>query len=485
MEGGNKAMTSLLALAPILIVVAGGLCILLLEAFVKRDNKDHLGYVSLVFLVVSALSGVRFWGRDLSFFGGGLALDRLAIVLCLAFAAAGLFIILMSLKYIARQDLNHGEYYALLLMALAGAMIMVSSPSLLIIFLGLEILSVSSYALAGLKRRDTKSSEAAIKYFLMGSFASAFLVFGLAFLYGTAGRLGFSGILTALSAQGDGPGVAGWAGLALVIAGFAFKIALVPFHMWAPDVYEGAPTPVTAFFSIGPKLAGFAVLFRLLAPLWNQAGSRPTVYWLLWAVAALTMVVGNLAALRQRNLKRLLAYSSIAHSGYILLAVLAGDGSSLVFYLVSYLFMNAGAFSALIAISRQGTEYLNLDDFAGVGFKYPWIAATFSVFLFSLAGFPPTAGFLAKFYVFSAAVRQGEVALVIIAVLASLESVFYYLRIVVYMYMRDPLTEVEIETDQPALYLVLFLCLYGVIQLGIWPGNLLTFIRQAAASLLY
>jgi NADH-quinone oxidoreductase subunit N len=483
MEDGNKAMTSFLALAPLLAVVAGALCVMLLEAFLKKENKDYLGYVSLLSLFGSAFFSVRLWGRGLSYFGGSLTVDRLAVVLCFAFAAVGFFLVLMSLKYIARQDMNHGEYYALLLLALSGMIIMVSSPNILVVFLGLEILSVSSYALSGMKKRDPNSSEAAVKYFLMGSFASAFLVFGLALIYGAAGSLAFRSILSALSGQTGDPGVVGWAGLALVVAGFGFKIALVPFHMWAPDVYPGAPTPVTAFFSIGPKLAGFAVLFRLLVPLWNEGASRPVIYWLLWAVAALTMVVGNLGALRQRNLKRLLAYSSIAHSGYILLAVLAGDGASLVFYLVAYLFMNAGAFSALIAMSRKGTEYLDLDDFAGVGFKYPWIAVSFSVFLFSLAGFPPTAGFLAKFYVFSAAVRQDLVILVIIAVLASLVSVFYYLRIVVFMYMRGPLTEVEIETDQSALYLVIFLCLYGVIQLGIWPGNLLFFIRQAGASL--
>jgi NADH-quinone oxidoreductase subunit N len=236
-------------------------------------------------------------------------------------------------------------------------------------------------------------------------------------------------------------------------------------------------------WSIVPKLAGFAALFRLLAPLWNNGPAHPVIWWLLWVVAALTMLVGNLAALRQRNLNRLLAYSSIAHSGYILLAVLAGDGAVLLFYLVVYLFMNAGAFSALVAMTREGKEYLDLDDFAGIGFKYPWIAASFAIFLFSLAGFPPTAGFLAKFYVFSAAVREGQAALVVIAVLATLVSVFYYLRVIVFMYMKPPLAEFDIETDQPALYLVVFLCMYGVIQLGIWPGHLLVLIRQAAVSL--
>jgi NADH-quinone oxidoreductase subunit N len=476
-------MMSFLALAPLLSVVAGALADMLLVAFLPKKNTDHLGYVALVSLILSGFFCIRSWGRDLSCFGGSLTLDRMAVAFCLTVTAAGFFLVLMSLKYIAREDMNHGEYYALLLLALSGAMVMASSPNILVVFLGLEILSVSSYALAGMKKEDLGSSEAAVKYFLIGSFASAFLVFGLALVYGAAASLELNGIRAALMGRAVSLGPGGWAGLALIIAGFGFKIALVPFHMWAPDVYQGAPTPVTAFFSIGPKLAGFAVLFRLLAPLWNKSVTQPVVYWLLWAIAALTMIVANLAALRQRNLKRLLAYSSIAHSGYILLAVLAGDGAGLLFYLVAYVFMNAGAFSALIAMTREGKEDLDLDDFAGIGFKYPWIAASFAIFLFSLAGFPPTAGFLAKFYVFSAAIRQGQIALVVIAALASLVSVFYYLRVIVFMYMKDSLAEVDIEMDNPALYLVLFLCLYGVIQLGIWPGNLLVLIHQAAASL--
>jgi len=476
-------MTSFLALAPLIALVAGGLCVLLLEAFVSRENRDYLGFISMAFLVASGALAARAWGQGYSYFGTNLVLDRPAIVLISAFAAAGVFLVLMSLKYLPRQGMNHGEYYALLLLAIAGMSIMVSSPSLLVVFLGLEVLSVSSYALAGMKRSDPRSVEAAVKYFLMGSFASAFLVFGLALVYGALGSLQFDGIHAALSGASAGPGTAFWAGLAFVVAGFGFKIALAPFHMWAPDVYEGAPTPVTAFFSIGPKLAGLFVLFRLLGALGKDSSGRPAFFWLIWAVAALTMVVGNLGALRQRNLKRLLAYSSIAHSGYILLAVLAGDGTSLLFYLVAYLLMNAGAFSVLIAMGRAGVEHQDLQDFAGAGQEHPWLAAMFAVFLLSLAGFPPTAGFLAKFYVFSAAVRQGQAALVVIAVLASLVSVFYYLRIIVTMYMREPEAALEIDRENPALDLVLFLCLYGVIQLGIWPGNLLALIRRAAAAL--
>jgi NADH-quinone oxidoreductase subunit N len=476
-------VTSFLALAPLLAVVAGAIVVMLLEAFRREESKDPLAAVSILALLVGGFFSVRAWGRGLSYFGTNLVLDRFALVLYLMFAGAGILIVLMSLKYLRLQEANSGEFFSLLLLAISGMMMMVSSGSLLVIFLGLEVLSVSSYVLTGLKKKDLKSSEAAIKYFLMGSFATAFLIFGLALLYGAAGSLDVAVVREALLGRPGGAGISVWAGLALVVAGFGFKIAIAPFHMWAPDVYEGAPTPVTAFLATGPKIPVFAVLFRILAPLWNSGEWSTVMLWLVAGAAVLTMLVGNLTALRQRNIKRLLAYSSIAHSGYILVGLVAGDGPGIVFYLVAYLFMNVGAFSALVAMSRKGTEYLDLEDFAGAGFRYPWIGASFAVFLFSLAGFPPTAGFLAKFYVFSAAVRQGHVALVIVAVLASLVSVFYYLRIVVTMYMRDPVREVEIDRDNPALYLVLFLCLYGVIQLGIWPGNLLVVIRQAASSL--
>jgi NADH-quinone oxidoreductase subunit N len=275
----------------------------------------------------------------------------------------------------------------------------------------------------------------------------------------------------------------GLAGLGLLIVGFGFKIAVVPFHMWTPDVYEGSPTPITAFFSVGPKAVGFAVLIRLFHLYWTDSLNSQIVSSALWVIAVLTMVVGNLIALRQRNIKRILAYSSIAHAGYLLVAILAKDNGGLLFYLLVYLFMNIGAFAAVIAMTKKDTEYVDLEDFKGIGFRYPWIGATLAVFLVSLAGFPPTGGFLAQFYIFSSAVREGLIPLVIIGVLASLISVFYYLRIVVYMYMHPATHDIEIDTYNPALFLVLFFCLYGVLQLGLFPGNVLIIIKQAVASL--
>jgi NADH-quinone oxidoreductase subunit N len=475
-------MNSIYALVPLLIVVAASLLVLLLEVFFKRDNRDYLAFFSLTFLIVCGFTCTKFWNKDYSYFNGNLILDNLALFLFFLFILATFLVILISMKYLSLQNTNYGELYALLLLALSGIMIMVSSSDFLVIFLGLEVLSISSYALAGLRREDEKSSEAAVKYFLLGSFASAFLVFGIALLYGASQSTHIPTIIEHLLSE-TSLGVMPLVGLGLVVIGFGFKIAVVPFHMWTPDVYEGAPTPVTAFFSFGPKAVGFAVLLRIFTPYLKEAFSSQAVFILLWIIAALTMVVGNLIALRQTNVKRILAYSSIAHAGYLLVGILARDNTSLVFYLTVYLFMNIGAFAAVIALGKKGKEYLELEDYAGIGFKYPWIGATLSVFLLSLSGFPPTGGFLAKFYIFSSAVREGLTPLVIIAVLASLISVFYYLRIIVYMYMREPSYDIEIQVENPPLFLVLFFCLYGVIQLGIFPGKTLLIIKSAINSL--
>jgi len=475
-------MNNIWALLPILFVLVGAVMVLLIEVFIHREKKEYLGFISIIFLFLSGAACVLIWNKNLSYFNGNLFWDKLALFLSLLFIIGTALIILISMKYLSLQDTNHGEYYSLLLFALIGILIMISSTDLIIIFLGLEVLSMSSYSLAGLRRKDEKSGEAALKYFLLGSFASAFLVYGIAFLYGATKSTEIFSVMDALQ-SGSVPEILVISGLGMLIIGFGFKIAVVPFHMWTPDVYQGSPTPITAFFSVCPKAAGFIVLLRLFGPYFRRITDSQNIFVVLWLVSVLTMVAGNLLALRQKNIKRILAYSSIAHAGYILIAVLARSHYSLVFYLTVYLFMNIGAFSAVIALGKKGKEHLNLEDYAGIGFRYPWIGATLSIFLLSLAGFPPTGGFLAKFYVFSEAVQQGLVPLVIIGVLASLISVFYYLRIIVYMYMREPLTTFEIYASNPSLFLALFICLYGVIQLGIYPGNVLLVIKQAVASL--
>lgn len=474
---------SFMALAPLIAVVAGALVALLFEAFLKRKDHEGSATAAIVSLLVAAFLIVRSWGLDLAYFGARLALDPLALILMAVFVLIAAFVLLMSLEYAPRRDINLGQLCGLLLLAVAGLMIMVSSTDWLVVFLGLEVLSVSSYALTGLRRNDRASSEAAAKYFLMGSFAGAFFVFGLAILFGTSGNLSFAGSLSGGGGASAPASLVHVFGLALIVSALFFKIAIVPFHMWAPDVYQGAPTPVTAFLTIAPKAAGLAVLFRVLAPLSGRAGTASLLLQAVAVAAILTMFVGNLAALRQKDVKRLLAYSAIAHSGYLLVAIVAGDGTSLVFYLIAYMFMNAGAFGVLAALSGKGEEHTSLADLAGLGRRHPWLAASLAVFLLSLAGIPPTAGFLAKFYVFSAAVAKGHAVLAVAAVLASLIAVAYYLKVVVAMYMQDAESEPALDRENPALYLVIFLCLFGVVQLGVWPGNLLVLIRQALTGL--
>lgn len=475
-------MTSLLALAPLALIVAGAIGILLLASFFRRASERTLPYVGLAALLAAGAAGLRAWDRGLSYFGGRLALDGLAIIMLEVLVIAGIFVLLMSLNYIELRGLPRAEFLALLLLAVAGGVVMVSTPSLLVAFLGLEILSVSSYALTGLHFRDPEAAEAAAKYFLLGSLASGFFVFGLAMVYGASGGLDFSSLSSALQ-SGAPMRAVGFLGLGFLLAALGFKVALVPFHMWTPDVYQGAATPVAALFSIGPKAAGFAVLVRILAALKGPSDPGRPLLLVLGGLAGLTMVVANLAALRQDNLKRLLAYSSIAHAGYAGLGLLARDQASVVFYLVVYLFMSVGAFAVVAALSREETEFQDIGDLAGLGFKYPWLGAFLSLFLLSLAGFPPLGGFLAKFAVFSAAVRQDLIGLAVVGVLASLVSVYYYLRVIVFLYMREPSREVAIRPADSGLFLVLFLCLFGILQLGLNPGNILALIRRAVLGL--
>ena len=475
-------MNTLNAILPVTILSVGGCLILLLDVFCPRLSKRWLSALGILVLAAAGAACAGLWGKSAGYFGGMLSWDDFGLFFGFLFLLAAAFTILLSIAYNLSMRIPAGEFLGLLMFAAAGLLVMVSSRSLVMIFLGLEVVSIASYALAGLNRADDRSTEAALKYFLLGSFAGAFLVFGLALLNGTAGSLEIP-VLLALFRSPLGASALAWAGLAFVLIGFFFKIAVVPFHMWAPDVYQGAPTPVTAFFSVGPKAAGFAILFRLLAPALAEGLGSRTIGTVVAVLAAATMLGASLVALRQSNVKRLLAYSSIANAGYMLLAILANDGAGLAFFLASYLFMSFGAFGCLAALNGGGREYHELDDLAGLGFKSPWIGSLFAVFLVSLAGFPPTAGFLAKFYVFSAAVRAGWTSLVLVAVAASLISAFYYLRVVVALFMREPAERTEVDFENPALFLVLFLCLYGVLQLGILPGNVLVLIRQAVAGL--
>jgi NADH-quinone oxidoreductase subunit N len=384
-----------------------------------------------------------------------------------------------------REDCNHGELYPLILFTVVGMMLMASGTDLMTIFLGLEVMSVSLYILAGFNRANKKSNEAGLKYFLLGAFSTGFLLYGMALIYGATGttRLykiaAIVGQMTLPSAN-----IMLVAGMLLMMTGFAFKIAAAPFHMWTPDVYEGAPTPMTAFMSAGPKAAGFAALLRLFLV------ALPTlqVEWsqVLWVLAVLTMTVGNITALRQDNIKRLLAYSSIAHAGYALVGFAAGNGTGtagILFYMLSYAFMNIGAFAIVILVAKKGETNGDVKDFAGLGFKRPLLALVMTIFLFSLAGVPPMAGFIGKFYLFSGAIQKGYIWLAVIGVLNSAASVYYYLRIMVYMYMKEPTENFEWAQLTAPVSLALVIAVAGTLILGIVPSYVLEYAQLAVRFL--
>jgi NADH-quinone oxidoreductase subunit N len=402
-------------------------------------------------------------------------LDRFSATVTATICLASLLCCWLSVAYLDELHINHGEFYALVLFATSGMMLMVAAIDMLPVFLGLELMSIPIYVLAGFDRRKLRSNESAMKYFLIGSFASAILLYGMALLYGVAGATSF----TAIRAAFDFDNPMAVVGLGLVIVGFAFKISSVPFHQWTPDVYEGAPSAVTAFMSVTVKLAAFAALLRVIALSFEPLG--PAMSNVMWVLAALTMVVGNVMALIQDNVKRLLAYSSIAHAGYLLIGFVPGSPegyASVLFYLFCYVFMTLGAFAVVVVLAHRGDDCERVESFAGLAQVRPGLAALMTLFMVSLAGIPGTAGFMGKLMVFSAAVSAGEVPLAVIGVLMSVVSVYYYLRIPVLMYMREPSgaePRMELATGEAV---VLGVCAVGVIYLGILPNGSLPLLGE-------
>jgi NADH-quinone oxidoreductase subunit N len=394
--------------------------------------------------------------------------------------AAGLAV-LISDQYMEREECNHGELYPLILFTVVGMMLMASGTDLMTIFLGLEVMSVSLYVLAGFNRKNLKSNEAGLKYFLLGAFSTGFLLYGMALTYGATGTTRIAKIAVVVGQMSvPSSNIMLVAGMLLMLTGFAFKVAAAPFHMWTPDVYEGAPTPMTAFMSAGPKAAGFAAALRIfLVALPTLQVEWSQVFWIL---AVLTMTIGNITALRQDNIKRMLAYSSIAHAGYCLVGFAAGNGTGtagILFYMLSYAFMNIGAFAIIILIGKKGEPNGTVQDFAGLGVKHPMLAVAMSIFMFSLAGMPPTAGFIGKFYLFSGAIQQGYIWLAIIGVLNSAASVYYYLRVMVYMYMKDPTEEFDWVQITVPMALCVAIAVAGSMILGIVPSLVLQYAQQA------
>jgi NADH-quinone oxidoreductase subunit N len=475
--------------APQIVVLVTALLVMMVDLFLGKDHKGHLAWLSLAGVLVAAGLSSYIWDGNDPVLHDMLAADGYALFLNLVILTAAALAILFSVEYTARTGLARGEYYTLLLLSTTGMMLMAAAINLMTIFLALEILSLALYVLVGLNRAEMRSAEAAMKYLLLGAFASGFLLYGMALIYGQVGTTSLTGVHDyVLSLGGDVPALL-LLGTGLMIVGFGFKVALVPFQMWTPDVYEGAPTSVTAFMSVGAKAAGFAALGRVA--LYALGDLSADWVWVLAVLAALTMTVGNLAALRQSNLKRMLAYSSIAHAGYILVGLAAGSeagASAVLFYLFSYAFMNVGAFAIIIAVGRIGDttgQGETVDDFSGLAAQKPGLAAAMTLFMLSLAGVPPLVGFMGKLYVFGAAVQSDLTWLAIFGVINSVISAYYYLRVVVFMYMKEGQeTEGAPAPVCPALQVGVALAGVVVVLLGLWPAAILTLAQAAATALL-
>jgi NADH-quinone oxidoreductase subunit N len=412
-----------------------------------------------------------------------LVIDGFATFFRVLVIGVGLLTLLCSFQYLRREQAESGEYYALLLFSITGQCLMATANELIMIFVGLEISSIASYILAGYLRDDRRANESALKYFLLGSFATAFFLYGIAWIYGITGATDLSAIREALAAAGpETPVLLVAMSAALMFVGLAFKVAAWPFQVWAPDVYQGAPVPVTAFLSAGPKAAAFAVLLRVFMTAFEPIGSRWEPF--VWVSALATMIVGNFAALTQTNLKRLLAYSSIAHAGYILVAVTAHSDvgtAAAMFYLAAYALMNIGAFAVVAHFSRKGERYLEVQDLAGLGARQPATAALLSLFLLSLIGVPLTGGFFGKFYIFKAALDANLVWLSVLGLLNSAVAAYYYLRIIVVMYMHEPGEAMEgLSSPSPGLKVAMWSSAAGTLLLGIFPSVVLNFVSRSA-----
>lgn len=472
-----------------IIITIFAILVLMLQALFPHKSKNLFGYLSLIGTLLAGavlfLNSPVFNSGAVEYsFSGMWIVDNYSKFFKLIFLLCTVLTILISIKYVKDEGINYGEYFTLILFATLGMMIMASGGDFVTIFLGLELMSICLYVLAGFNRGRCISNEAALKYFLLGSFATGFLLYGIALFYGATGSTNLKTIAQ-FTVSGDFHNNTILIGTILLLIGFAFKIAAVPFHMWTPDVYQGSPTPITAFMSAGPKAAAFAALVRVFMD------SLPSIRneWtdLIWILAVLTMTVGNLIALAQDNVKRMLAYSSIAHAGYILVAFIAADKiglSSILFYLLAYTFMNLGAFAIITVVGGKGEEKVNVEDFTGFGYRNPIAAIMMSLFLFSLAGIPPTAGFMGKFYIFTAAIKEGFLGLAIIGVINSVISVYYYLRITIVMYMKgsdDPTAGEKFPAIvfSPAVIIAIIIAAYGVLRMGILPTDYIEIAHQS------
>jgi NADH-quinone oxidoreductase subunit N len=477
---------------PELVLTAFGIVVMIVDPLLKPGaSRKGVGLISLagtLAAIAATFCQIAWMARDPQFSDAGwlgmVRVDNFAIFFHLLIPAISAICILASLEYLDVQNIRSGEYYGLILFGTVGMVLMSSAVELVLIFIALEISSISTYILAGYRRRIAGSSESAIKYFLLGSFATAFFLYGVALMFGATGSTNIADIKSALASA---PSLLAIAATALMMVGLGFKVASAPFHIWTPDVYEGAPAPVVALMSTGPKAAAFAVLLRVLF-----VTEKTEWFWLVWISAALSMTLGNFGALMQNNVKRMLAYSSIAHAGYLLVAFAAANDagrSAAIFYTAAYAAMNVGAFAVVSHFAAGGERYVSLDDYSGLGRRSPLLAFTLTIFMLSLIGIPATAGFLAKYYVFNSALSPAAhptalVWLTVIGLINSAVASYYYLRLIVVMYMREPVVAEAPARASVAMRLSLVLAAIATIYLGVMPGHVLDSADRGAKNLM-
>lgn len=475
---------NLMTILPLIVLVGWACVLLLVDLFIPKGRKGWTALLAAAGLALSMGIAIAQAGLEESAFSGMVTLDGFSSFLTILFLGSGLLGIALSYGYLKRMGLERGEFYTLLLFSISGMMLMSQAADLIVLFLALELLSIPLYVLAAFARPRADSEESGLKYFLLGSFATGFVVYGITLVFGATGSTALSAIVA--SATTGTPGLLLIIGAGLILVGFGFKVAAVPFHMWTPDVYQGAPTPVTAFMSVGAKAAGFAALLRIFVLAFPTLSADLTP--VLWVLAALTMIIGNVVAISQTNIKRLLAYSSIAHAGYILMALVAygnaevsGDSvASALFYLVTYALTSFGAWSVVISLERADGKGLEINDFAGLGKRKPLLAAAMTIFMLSFTGMPPTLGLVGKFFLFRTVIEGGFIWLAVIGVLTSLISAYYYLRVVVVMYMHEGEQPAESE---PWLDFTTVITALGTVVLSIIPMALFGWASDALLKL--
>ena len=472
----------LLNILPLLILASWAVVLLIVDLFIPRGRKGITAALAAGGLLLSLVATVWKWGTTGTFLGGTIVVDGFSHFLGLLFLLLGIMAIGQAYDYLRRRGIERGEYYTLMLFSICGMMLMAMAGDLIVVFAALELLSIPLYVMAGFARPEPQSEESAIKYFLLGAFASGFMVYGIALIFGTTGTASIQGVMESVGGMPAVPMLL-LVGGAMILVGLGFKVAAVPFHMWTPDVYQGAPSSVTSFMAVGAKAGGFAALLRVFLAAFPAAAVAwgPLTMWM----AALTMAWGNIAAIAQTNIKRMLAYSSIAHAGYILMALPAAANPvvapeavrAALFYLLAYAATNLGAWSVVLAMEKAEGQGLEIEDYAGLGARRPWLALAMVLFMLSLTGVPPTIGFVGKFYLFRAVIEADFIWLALVGVITSLISAYYYLRVVVVMYMRpgEPETRSEIWLNATVWVAALATFIFGLV-----PGPLLALVGETA-----